>query len=403
MKYQYKGVTRDWQKVTGTIEAVDEIEAKLKLRSMQIRPESLQKGGGIQLSVKFDFSLGSPLNLKGLVIFTRQFSSLIDSGVPIVQILDILHKQEKNKAFKKVLGQIKSDIEGGSGLAEALARHPRVFNEFFIRVVEAGEISGTLDKALKNVGLQLEKLGMLKRRVVKALTYPCITLVVSVVVLIFLLVKVIPEVAKLYGNNKLPELTQLVLSISKIVQDNIILILFFLFGLPIATVFLIKVKAVRQVLDPLLLRVPLFGTLIIRSAVARFSRTLSTLIGSGVPLLTGFEICGKIITNYALQNTIKKAAAGVSEGKSISAGLSEDPYFPPMVLHMITIGEVTGRLDELLHKVAEIYDDEVDSAVDAMTQLLQPLLIVGVGIIILFLMMAMYMPIFNLGEKISGV
>lgn len=415
MKFAYKGVTKTREQVSGVIEAQDEFEAKLRLRSMQVRATSLKakgegggSGGTVAAQIKSgswkDIQLGKPIDLKGLVIFTRQFSSLIDSGVPVVQCLDILIQQEKRKPFKYVLSKVKSDIESGAGLAESLSRHPRAFSEFFIRIVEAGEISGTLDKALRRVGQQLERLGRLKAKVIGAMIYPCITLVVAVIVLIFLLVKVVPEISKLYADNsaKLPELTVQVLKLSQWVQDNLTTIVGGLVTLAVAIPLLYRLDSVRKVWDPLALHLPAFGPLIAKSSIGRFARTLATLVSSGVPLLNSFEICVKIIPNLAVKNAIRSAMASVTEGKSIASGLATSKIFPPMVLHMVSIGEMTGKLDELLAKVADIYDDELDDAIGAMTGLIQPILIVFVGGVIAFLLLAMYLPIFQLADKISG-
>ncbi len=403
MRYEYQGYSRAKQKVSGVVEAQDEVEARVKLRAMQVRPDLIRvERKNPFKSFKINTSFGSPVKLKQLIVFTRQFSSLIDSGVSVVQALDLLEQQESNKTFKKILETVKTGIESGGTLSAGLEKYPHVFGEFFIRVVEAGEISGTLDKSLKSIGIQLEKLAKLKSKVIKALTYPALTLVASILAVIFLLLKVIPEISKLYGSSKLPEITVFVLDISKNVQNNIGMILAVAFALPMGFTFLYRIPSFREFWDPLVLKIPLFGTLAVRSSVSRFSTTLATLVSSGVPLLTGFEICAKVISNRALQKSIKRASLGVSEGKSIVDGLSVSGHFPPMVIHMIGIGEMTGRLDELLSKVAEIYDDEVDNAVDAITSLLQPLLIMGVGGIILFLMIAMYMPIFSLGDKMSA-
>lgn len=431
MRFKYAGVTKSAKSVSGVVEAADEVEAKLKLRAMQVRPLSLVKmsekkgglfglgGGGNEEKRKgttvdtkgkpkkgfnLNISIGSPIDLKGLVVFTRQFSSLIDSGVPVVQCLDILYAQEKKVPFKNVLGTIKSDIEAGSGLAQALARHPKVFSEFFIRIVEAGEISGTLDAALRRVGVQLERLGKLKAKVIGAMMYPCITLVVAIVVLGFLLIKVVPEISKMYGDNnaKLPELTVMVLGLSAWVQANYLYILGLVGGMVVAWPFLYKMPGFRAIFDPFVLKVPGFGGLIKKSAVARFARTMATLVASGVPLIGAFEICLKLMGNLAVRDVIHRAMVAVTEGKSIAQGLAVKDLFPPMVIHMVNIGEMTGKLDELLNKVADIYDEEVDAAVGALTGLIQPVMIVCVGGIIAFLLLAMYLPIFQLAEKVSS-
>ncbi len=412
MKYRYTGVTRQRERVTGMIESADEAEARLRLRSMQIRAETItaagEKGGG-----SFDLSAlmkglgnvgGGRIKLKQLILFTKQFSSLIDSGVPVVQCLDILYLQERKGVLKNTLAIMKSDIEAGNGLATALSKHPKIFSEFFIRIVEAGELSGTLDKAIKQVGLQLEKLDRLKAKVIKALSYPAITLVVAFGVLIFLLIKVVPEIAKLYseGNAQLPELTVFVMSMSKWVQANFLFVFAAIVVGAVGGTALYRMPQFREKFDPLVLKVPLIGSLVLRSAVAQLTRTLGTLVSSGVPLINAFEICAKLMTNLAIRDAIKLTMQYVQEGRTIAAGLQAKNIFPPMVIHMVNIGEMTGRLDELLNKVASIYDDEVDDAISGITGLLQPAIIVFVGIIIAFLLIAMYLPVFQLADKVSG-
>jgi type IV pilus assembly protein PilC len=412
MKYRYTGVTRQRERVAGVIESVDEAEARLRLRSMQIRAETITaapENGGASFDLaatlkKLGQLGGGRVKLKQLILFTKQFSSLIDSGVPVVQCLDILYLQEKRGVLKETLATMKSDIEAGNGLATALSKHPKIFSEFFIRIVEAGELSGTLDKAIKQVGLQLEKLDRLKAKVIKALSYPAITLVVAFGVLVFLLVKVVPEIAKLYSEGKaeLPELTVFVLALSKWVQTNFLVVTAVVAAVVATSSVLYKMPKFRAVFDPFLLRVPLIGSLILRSAVAQLTRTLGTLVSSGVPLINAFEICAKLMTNLAIRDAIKITMQFVQEGRTIAAGLQAKNIFPPMVIHMVNIGEMTGRLDELLSKVASIYDDEVDDAISGITGMLQPAIIVFVGIIIAFLLIAMYLPVFQLADKVSG-
>ncbi len=405
MKYYYNGVTRGKESVKGTIDATDEIEARLRLRLMQIRPTLVKIDK--PTNIKFDLDklgLGPKMDLKAMVVFTRQLSSLIDSGVPVVQCISILWEQEQRPHFKKVLLKIKEHIESGGTLSGAMEKYPKIFNDYFVRIVEAGEMSGTLDVSVRRVGIQLEKLGKLKSKVISALTYPVITLVVAIIVLVFMLLKVIPGVAQLYSDNsaKLPELTVFVLGLSKWVQDNFFNMIIVVAGMAVGIPYLFKNPKTKEKLDPLLLKLPLFGSLITRSTVATFSRTLSSLISSGVPLLQSFDICIRLIGNTALKKVLKDTQQGVAEGKTISYSLGKSTFFPPMVVHMVNIGEMTGKLDELLGKVAEIYDDEVDDIIGRMTGLLQPLLIVFVGGIVAFLLLAMYLPIFQLAEKTTG-
>ncbi len=405
MRFFYVGVTRQREEVRGVLEAADEVEARMRLRALQIRPTQLDERPDRSFRVAFEaMKIGSPISLKQLMVFTRQFSSLVDSGVPIVQCLNILFDQERKGGFKNVLGQIREHVESGGSLAEAMAKHPRVFSDFFVRIVEAGELSGTMDVALRRVGTQLEKLGKLRSKVVGALMYPCITLIVAIVVLVFMLLKVVPGVAKLYSDNsaQLPELTVFVLDLSNWVQENISWMSTLFVGGGFAALFLYRLPATRVLIDPWVLKVPLIGSLIKKSTIANFARTMSTLISSGVPLLGAFEICTRLVGNMAVRELIKKTSAAVAEGKSIAQGLSLSSIFPPMVIHMVNIGEMTGKLDEMLSKVADIFDDEVDDAVANMTGLLQPLMIVFVGGIVAFLLISMYLPIFQLAEKATG-
>jgi type IV pilus assembly protein PilC len=315
-----------------------------------------------------------------------------------------MFQQEKRPRFKEILRSIKEDIETGKGLAESIARHPKVFSEFVIRVIEAGEVSGTLDQSLKRVAAQLEKLGRLKAKVRGAMVYPVATMVIAVIVTIFLLIKVIPEVAKLYSssNAQLPVLTVFVLGISGWVQKNILMMLGVIIGAFVGFRVLYQRPEFREIYDPFVLKVPLFGPLIKKSSIARFTRTLGTLVSSGVPLLTAFDICIKLAENVVIKAILQNAVQSITEGKSIVFGLQYKNIFPPMVLHMVNIGEMTGRLDELLGKVSDIYDDEVDDSINIITGLLQPMMIVFVGMIIAFLLLAMYMPIFQLAEKVMG-
>ncbi len=410
MKYRYVGTTRQRERVEGVVEAFDETEARLRIRSMEVRPESVSPAPEANPSSfgslnKAFAGFNSPkVSLKKLILFTRQFSSLIDSGVPIVQCLEILHAQERAGGLKTVLAAMKSDIEGGSGLAAAMSKHPKVFSEFFVRIVEAGEVSGTLDKAVRQVGAQLEKLERLRAKVIGALTYPAITLVVAFGVLVFLLVKVVPEIAKLYsdGNAQLPELTLAVMAMSKWAQENFLVAIGVAGAGLVAGMALYKTPQFRAVWDPIVLRVPLFGSLALKSAVAQLTRTLSTLVSSGVPLLTAFEICSKLMGNLAIRGAITATATFVQEGRTIAQGLAAKGLFPPMLIHMVNIGEMTGRLDELLLKVAAIYDDEVDDAIGAITGMLQPAIIVVVGVMVAFLLVAMYLPVFQLADKVAG-
>ncbi|NBV50571.1 type II secretion system F family protein [bacterium] len=401
MKYRYRGVNKKRNTVSGMIEAQSAEEAKVRLRGMDIRPLEVRKDV-FSGELKFNLSLGKAIDLKGLIVFTRQLSSLINSGVTVVMALQILAEQERRPEFKKILIHIKDSIESGGGFAEALEKYSSTFSEFFVRVVEAGEVSGTLDKSLVRIGQQLDKLNNIRRKVIGALIYPAITLVVAAGVITFLLAKVVPEMVKLYGNAKdLPAITQFVIAVSDLVRNYYGSVLTAIVLGVVAAQMAYKVPKVRAVVDPLLLKVPILGLLLLRSGIAIFTRTLATLVSSGVQLLTAFQICERVTSNFHLKTCIRDAALSVTEGQSIAQGLGKRKVFPPMVLHMVSIGEMTGKIDELLLKVAEIYDEEVDDAVSLMTTLLQPALIVVVGGIILVIMLAIYLPIFGMSDKLG--
>lgn len=401
MKYQYIGMTPKMDRVRGMLEAQDENDAKARLRSMRVRPLKLIAVSG---GLKTEIRLSKVIDLKGLLIFTRQFSALVDAGIPIVQGLNILVAQEKRPRFKSVLERVKEDIEAGSTLAESMAKHPGVFTDFFVRLVEAGEISGTLDKTLKRLGLQLEKIDRVRAKVKGAMVYPVITLVVAVTVLLFLLLKVIPEISKLYKESsaQLPDLTRYVLALSTWVQANYMLLIGGIGGFIAICILLHRVPGFRKRWDPIVLRLPLIGTLTIKAAVAQLTRTLSTLVASGVPLLNSFEICSRLVSNVAIRDGISKTAVAITEGRTIGSALGEIKFFPPMVVSMVSVGETTGKLDDMLGKIADMYEDEVDDAVTNLTGLIQPVLIVCVGGIVAFLLIAMYLPIFQLAEKAAG-
>jgi type IV pilus assembly protein PilC len=404
VKFRYKGTNKKRKSITGVIEASSFEEARARLRNMEIRPQKLEKDVlSVQANFNLDLSFGNVIDLKGLIIFTRQLSSLVNSGVTVVMALQILSEQERRPAFKRILVNIKEHIESGGGFADVLQKYPKAFSEFFVRIIEAGEVSGSLDKSLVRVGQQLEKLNNIRRKVIGAMIYPLITLVVAIGVVSFLLAKVVPEIISMYQDpSKLPAITIFVINVSNWFRANYHLVFGGIIGGFFGIRMAYRVPEVKKAVDPILLKVPVVGLLILRSSIAIFARTLSTLVTSGVQLLTAFQICERVTSNYTLKECIRDAAASVTEGHGISQGLGKRKIIPAMVLHMINIGEMTGKLDDLLLKVAEIYDEEVDDAVGLMTTLLQPLLIVVVGGIILVIMIAIYLPLFGLTENMGA-
>ncbi|MFM8270270.1 MAG: type II secretion system F family protein, partial [Pseudomonadota bacterium] len=313
MKYRYSGTNKKRKTISGIIEAASYEDAQMRLRKMEIRPRKLEKDVlSVSANFNFDLNFGKVIDLKGLIIFTRQLSSLVNSGVTIVMALQILSEQERRPGFKKVLIHVKEHIESGGSFAEVLQKYPKAFSEFFIRVIEAGEVSGSLDRSLVRIGQQLEKLNNIRRKVIGAMIYPAITLVVAIGVVSFLLAKVVPEITSMLPPGKpLPAITQFVINVSNWFQANYIKLFSGIIGLVVVIKFAYQKPKIKKAVDPYLLKVPVFGLLILRSGIAIFTRTLSTLVTSGVQLLTAFQICERVTSNSALKDCIRDAAASV--------------------------------------------------------------------------------------------
>jgi len=346
---------------------------------------------------------GNKIKTKEIVIFTRQFATMINAGLPLVQCLDILSSQQPNPAFKKVLSQIKGDVESGSTFADALAKHPKVFDSLFVNLVAAGEVGGVLDTVLLRLAVYMEKAESLKAKVKSAMTYPIIVLCVAFGVVAILMLFVIPtfqDMFKQFGA-ALPGPTQLVVNMSAGFRKFWYLI----FGSIVALVFAFKwgykQEKVRYQIDKLSLRLPIFGNLIKKVAVAKFTRTLGTMISSGVPIMDGLDITSRTAGNVIIENAIKAVRSAISEGQSMAEPLSQAGIFPGMVVQMISVGEATGAMDQMLSKIADFYDEEVDAAVDALTSALEPMLMVFLGGIVGFVVIAMYLPIFKMAGAVG--
>ncbi len=341
---------------------------------------------------------------KEIVVFSRIFSTMINAGLPLIQCLDLLAQQEKNKTFAKVITSVKEDIEGGATLHEALKKNPKVFDDLFVNLVAAGESGGTLDIILNRLSTYMEKAMKLKSKVKGAMTYPASVLVISIAVLALLLLKVIPVFQKMFEGmgGQLPAPTQFVISTSQFVQSYF---LFMVAGVVLA-IYAFKryyrTEKGRLRIDALILKAPVFGPLLNKVAVAKFTRTLSTMLGSGVPILEGMSIVSKTAGNKIVENAIIKTRQSISEGKTIAEPLSETGIFPPMVVQMIAVGEATGALDMMLSKIADFYDDEVDAAVAAMTSLLEPIMMVFLGGVVGGMIICRYLPIFKMASVIGG-
>jgi type IV pilus assembly protein PilC len=377
----------------------------LRLQRQRIRPvpnRIREKGRGLEREIKIP-GLGGKVTAKDVMIFTRQLATMIDAGLPIVQGLDILAQQTTNKVFATVVKQVKQEVESGSTLAESLKKHPKVFDELYTNMVAAGEAGGILDTILTRLAQYSEKAVKLKSKIKGAMIYPASIVTVAIAVTGILLVYVIPIFADMFASfgKALPLPTQIAINISNFTIAYAPYIIAVIFSLLVALRLSSRTVKGRLALDGLLLRLPIFGDLFRKSAVARFTRTLSTLLSSGVPVLEALLITGRTAGNTVVEQAVLAARQSISEGKALSTPLEESRVFPSMVCQMIQVGETTGALDAMLLKIADFYDDEVDTAVANLTALMEPLVIVFLGVVIGGLVVSMYLPIFKLGSVMN--
>jgi type IV pilus assembly protein PilC len=401
--YAWEGKSRKGTVEKGEMEASNEAAVRIALRRQQIlatkistKPKDILKG--IRLSWK------KRVSEKGIVVFTRQFATMIDAGLPLVQCLEILSSQQDNPFFKEVLLRVKGDVEGGSTFAEALRKHPTVFNDLYCNLVAAGEAGGILDTILNRLAQYIEKTMNLKKRVKGAMVYPAAVLVVALMVVGSLLIFVIPVFQKMFADmgGTLPGFTQLVINLSEALRSFWWAIALFFIGLYFGFRYYYRTEKGHERVDDYLLQIPVFGTLIRKVAIAKFTRTLGTMLSSGVPILEGLEIVARTSGNKTIEKAIMKTRASIGEGKTVAEPLGASGIFPPMVVQMISVGESTGALDTMLAKIADFYDDEVDAAVTALTSLLEPILMVFLGVTIGALVIAMYLPIFRMASVLGG-
>jgi type IV pilus assembly protein PilC len=405
-KFKWEGISPRGEVLRGEMEAPTRDAVITRLRSQRIQPvpaKVRQRGLGLDK----DFSipgLGEKAKTRDIVIFTRQFSTMIDAGLPIVQCLDILHQQTTVKPLRKGIGAIKDDVEAGSTLADAMSKHRKLFDELYVNMVSAGEVGGILDTVLQRLSVYMEKAEKLRAKIKGAMIYPASIVFVAVVVTAILLLYVIPVFAELFSSfgQALPAPTQFVINLSNAT------IAWFWY---IVAAFVLAVFALRQMyktergrlaIDGILLKLPIFGDLFRKSAVARFTRTLGTLVSSGVPILDALAITAKTAGNRVVEKAVFATRVSIAEGRTISEPLAQSGVFPPMVCQMIAVGETTGALDQMLGKIAEFYEDEVDNAVNNLTALMEPVVIVFLGVVIGGLVVSMYLPIFQLGAVVSS-
>ena len=397
----WEATTRKGEVKKGELDVTDENALRGMLRRQGFKSITVKKKPK-DLSEYLPFLKGK-VKEKDIVVFSRIFSTMINAGLPLIQCLELLAQQEQNKVFKKIITTIKEDIEGGSTLCDALKKYPKVFDDLFVNLVAAGESGGILDVILNRLSSYMEKAAKLKSKVKGAMTYPASVLVISVAVVSLLLLKVIPTFQKMFEGmgGQLPGPTQFLVDASQFMQDYFM----FMIGGVVAVGFAFKkyyqTEKGTLVIDALILKSPVFGPLLKKVAVSKFTRTLATMMTSGVPILEGLNIVSRTAGNKIIENAIQKTRQSISEGRTIAEPLAETNIFPSMVVQMIAVGEATGALDAMLAKIADFYDDEVDAAVDAMTALLEPFMMVFLGGVVGGMIIAMYLPIFKMASVVG--
>jgi len=385
----------------GIMEAENADLVQSRLRAQQLNPVKVKKK-----PKEINIVIGSPVSEKELVIFTRQFATMIDAGLPLVQCLEILAGQGDNKLFNKILKEIKAYVEQGGTFSEALRKHPKVFDDLYVNLVAAGEMGGILDTILNRLAVYIEKRVKLKRQVKSALVYPTAILFVAILVIIVMLTWVIPAFRGMFaefgGEDQLPGITKFVISVSEGFLDNIIWIILVIGAISTGIGYSYRQPKGKKFWHKLLLTMPILGPVMRKIAVARFTRTLGTLLSSGVPILDAMNIVARAAGNVVVEEAIKNTADRIREGRTMAEPLMETKVFPSMVVQMIGVGEQTGALDTMLNKIADFYEDEVDVAVASLTSLLEPLMMVFIGGIVGVILIAMYMPIFEIAGKVQA-
>jgi len=425
-KYNYVAMDSRGKETKGTLEVATQNEAIGRVKEMGLFPTRIveidkikekpdakgapgkkkagKKGGGMNLSIKIP-GLSGKVKSKVLTAFTRQLATLVDAGLPLLRGLRVLEKQERNPTLKSIVAELALSIEGGSTFSEALAQHPKVFNRLYVNMVKAGELGGVLEVVLTRLSEFMEKAQKIKGKVIAAMFYPVAVLVVAVAILIILMVKVVPQFKSVFEGMlegaQLPAFTRLVLGISEAIKDHIVytaagaavvVVLFMLF---------IKTKFGRFAFDKFKLKMPVIGPVVSKVSISRFTRTLGTLVSSGVPILQALTIVKETAGNVIVANAVNAVHESVKEGETITAPLEASGVFPPMVISMVDVGEQTGALPEMLLKIADNYDEEVDNAVAAMTSLLEPIMIVFLAIIVGSIVIAMFLPLIDLMNRVG--
>ena len=400
-KFSYKGLKGTTQ-IAGEIEAPDADSLKRRLQAQGIQVEEIKKKGAMDINLTLP-TIGTGVTLKEVTIFTRQFATMIDAGLPLVQCLDIQVKQLENPAFKKIIKKVKETVESGSTFANALGKHPKLFDRLFVHMVEAGETGGVLEVIMDRLAVYMEKADKLKRKIKGALIYPVIVFSLAIIIVYGLVTFVVPVFAKMFEGmgSKLPAITQSLLDLSNFSKKFGIFIIAGMAGAAFAFVTgRQKSNKFKYMTDNLTMHLPIFGQLIRKNAVAKFTRTLGTLISSGVPIIDALDITAKTSGNLVIETAVYETRKSISEGKTISEPLKKTKVFPSMVIQMIDVGEQSGALDQMLEKIAEFYEAEVDDQVDNLTAMMEPIIIVFLGGSIGYIVIAMFMPILTMAGNL---
>lgn len=421
-KFSYVALDARGQEQQGTIDAPNQNDAIAQLRQNGLFPTSISEGGGkapkaaqVPAARKSEVaksrsakSLVGKKGIKGkiLMVFTRQLATLIDAGLPLLRGLTVLAKQERDPVLKGTISALADTVQGGSTFSEALAQHPKIFNKLYVNMVKAGELGGVLEIVLNRLAEFQEKAQKIKNKVVAAMVYPVIVLVIAIVILAFLLVFIVPKFQEIFndmlGGKQLPALTRFVMGVSDLFKNNFLIV----FGVVAAIIFgyimVERTEKGRAIIDKIKLRMPLFGDLLRKGAISRFTRTLGTLVTSGVPILQALNITRETAGNMVIATAISKVHDSVKEGESIVQPLEASGVFPPMVISMIDVGEETGQLPDMLLKIAEVYDDEVDNAVSGLTSLLEPIMIVFLAVVVGTIVIALFLPLISIISGMQG-
>lgn len=414
--FEYIALDAKGTETTGTIKANDEADAIGQLRKSGLYPTQVVPAGkgGVSSAAKKrakkaqgkGTKVGGRVKSKVLMIFTRQLATLVDAGLPLLRGLSVLGKQERNRVMAGTINHLADAVAGGSTFSESLGQHPKIFDKLYINMVKAGELGGVLELVLLRLAEYQEKAQKLKNRIVSAMVYPIIVIVIAVAILVFLMAVIVPRFERIFqemlGDKPLPAITQVVIGISRWVQDQWLIVLVIGAVLYAGWKVFSMTKGGRLVIDRMKLKLPVFGPVQLKSSISRFTRTLGTLVTSGVPILQALNITRDTSGNVVVANAIDKVHEAVREGESVVAPLEASKIFPPMVISMVDVGEETGQLPDMLLKIADVYDDEVDNAVDAMTSMIEPIMIVFLALIVGTIVIALFMPMISIITEMNN-